>query len=244
MVRWLVSILLVMSVAHARAEDLYLSSSQKAALSLGLQAVLLKRDDAKYLVKSIINRAKTLEAQQRRTVEVGSYEEFIKFQKNDALYGQHKLAQIQVDQLFEVMPDPVYYSRSSRVQSKINKYETEKANFKQGLAVSALGLSYSFASDADEEVKLNDFQNFLKEKINNYTETFINKMTQGTDSKYVSILAKLLKSYFEAFADLAESRNYLSLNAAATSAKIIRCFLNDDSKHRSANAKVGTNYWT
>lgn len=118
--------------------------------------------------------------------------------KNDALYGQHKLAQIQVDQLFEVMPDPVYYSRSSRVQSKINKYETEKANFKQGLAVSALGLSYSFASDADEEVKLNDFQNFLKEKINNYTETFINKMTQGTDSKYVSILAKLLKSYFEA----------------------------------------------
>lgn len=81
MVRWLVSILLVMSVAHARAEDLYLSSSQKAALSLGLQAVLLKRDDAKYLVKSIINRAKTLEAQQRRTVEVGSYEEFIKFQK-------------------------------------------------------------------------------------------------------------------------------------------------------------------
>lgn len=195
MVRLLILITMMVSI-HARAQDLYLSSSEKAALSLGLRAVLLKQDDADYLVKNLVVRARALEGQLPRAVQVKSYEEFIKLQKNKDLFGEYKLNQLNVEQLFEVMPDPVYYSRSEKVQRKINLYVHKKLELKKLMATSAMGLSIDFITKSND-VKTEEIQIYVKEKINLYTETFVSKMTEGSDSQYVHVLAKLLKAYFE-----------------------------------------------
>ncbi|MBC7467529.1 MAG: hypothetical protein H7256_16180 [Bdellovibrio sp.] len=205
MVRLLFSFLILMSMsAHASAaagDDLYLSSAQKAALSLGLKAVLLKsdgnvkKDDAEYIVKSMVARAKFLASQEKRAVEVASFEEFIELQKNDQLY-QNKLANIEIETLLEVMPDPLYTSRSERVQRRINKYYGQKLKMGQLVAASAFGVTFDFANGS-EAVKVEDFQVYVREKINAYTDGFIQRMTKDAHSPYVNLVAKLLKMYFE-----------------------------------------------
>ena len=187
---------------HARAaDDLYLSTAQKAALSLGLKAVLLKdeslkKDDADYIIKSMIARAKFLASQEKRVVEVASYEQFLKLQKNEQLF-QNKLANIEVDSLLEVMPDPIYTSRSERVQRRINNYYAQKLKIGQMVAATAFGVTFDFATGETDSVKVEDFQAYVKEKINAYADGFIQRMTRDADSPYVHLVAKLLKRYFE-----------------------------------------------
>ncbi|MFZ3230875.1 MAG: AarF/UbiB family protein [Pseudobdellovibrio sp.] len=205
MVRLLVLLTFLVATVSVHAEDLYLTNSQKAVLSLGLKAILLNKDDADYVVKNLVRELKFLKEKDRKSVEVRSYEHFLSFQKNENFFGQKKLEQLDIESIFEIIPDPYYYSNSERVQRKINNYYLQKFEFDKKIAKSALGLSAD-ALNSNNQLSSESIRNFLKSKIDVYAESFMNKMNQAENSanqsvgakKYVLILSKLLRSYFEA----------------------------------------------
>lgn len=226
MVRWLV-LIVILAAVNARAEVLYLSRSEKAVLSLGLQAAILQGDDSEYLIKNLMARVRYLQAQPRSSVEVNSFDQYMEHQKSESVFGQNKLEHLETDKLFELMPDPIYFSRSERVQKKINQYESEKAAFTQNLTLSALGLSAAFVAKSDQLSK-DDLRQFVKEKADAYINNFIGKMTQGTKSTYVHILAKLLKSYFELLPDTQKAEivyRLIQLPLKPTSAEVFSAMI-------------------
>jgi len=205
MVRLLLILTLFMGT-HTRAQDLYLSPSQKSVLSLALQTAMLAQSDvdpeeARYLLKNLVARYKLLAEKELRTKQVDSYEEFIRQQKSDNLFGQNKLAQLEVDRLLELMPDPLYIGTTEKVQRKINLYYQQKKILSQQIATSALavsaGLVHLIDESSSEKLDLNAISTFFKNKIDDYVSEFAGRMTKGSNSQYVSILARLLKSYYE-----------------------------------------------
>lgn len=219
MVRLLLSCLLIIySFQSLAADELYLSNSEKAVMSLGLKALLInKADEKQYLMKTVAERLDEINQKIKKTkhaliflnqpiqeIQVNSYEEFLKLQKNEQYFGNQKLSQLDIDKTISLLEPKMYYSQSSKVQNKINKYNEKKLELKKSLLNTIINFSHDFVNNY-QELSVENFNFYVKQKISDYSSSFSSKITEGAESTekvgnvaYVEILAKLLKSYFEA----------------------------------------------
>ncbi len=187
----------ITSLRLQAADEFYLSSAQKAYLSITLQSILATRAGTlSNYRKAIESEIKAVEPKPAFDTEIRSFKEFLEIQKSQNIFSQKKLSQLSAADLVPLLTPQTYRGSTPSIQRKIDYYFELKSQTENHFLIEGLQTNAELVK-AMPLVSVKELQAEINAKISAYVAEFTDKMKLGNQNRDLVLLTKLITAYFQ-----------------------------------------------